>query len=80
MALDKKYGIVNIPGVPQDEPVFILRGQDAAAAETILHYAEVAHRVGADPVHIRHILKSYESVARWPIKKIPDTVVKKDIP
>ena len=78
MAIDQKYGLVNIPGVPQDEPVFILRGQDAAAAEAILHYAEIAHRVGSEPHHVRHILASYEAVARWPFKKIPDTVVKKE--
>jgi hypothetical protein len=80
MAITEKYGEIDIPGVPRDEPVFILRGQDAAAAETILFYSVVAQRVGADPEHIRHILKSYEAVAKWPIKKIPDTAVKKVTP
>ena len=79
MAIDQKYGDVNIPGVPKDEPVFILRGQDAASAETILFYAVIAQRVGAAPNHIRHILKSYEAVAAWPIKRIPDTVTKKTV-
>jgi len=77
MAIDQKYGLINIPGVPQDEPVFVLRGQDAAAVETILHYAEVAYRVGARVEHIEHILKSVQAVARWPHKKIPDTIIKK---
>jgi hypothetical protein len=80
MAIDQKYGLVNIKGVPQDEPVFILRGQDAAAAEAILHYAEIAHRVGCEAEHVEHIMKSYKAVARWPVKKIPDTIIKKVTP
>jgi hypothetical protein len=77
MAIDKKYGQINIPGVPADEPVFILRGQDAAAAEAILYYAAAAHRVGAAPNHVKHIFESYEAIGAWTIKKVPDTLVKK---
>ena len=77
MAIDRKYGHVNIPGVPQDEPVFILRGQDAAAAGAILFYAVEAQRIGSAPNHVKHVYDSYEAVAAWPIKKIPDTLGKK---
>jgi len=77
MAITEKYGVINIPGVPQDEPVFILRGQDAAAAEALLHYAEIAHRVGCEPGHVSSLFRAYEMLARWPVKKIPDTITPK---
>jgi hypothetical protein len=77
MAVDRKYGQITIPGVPADEPVFILRGQDAAAAGAILFYAVEAQRVGSAPNHVKHIFESYEAVAAWPIKKVPDTLAKK---
>jgi hypothetical protein len=73
MAVDRKYGQVHVPGIPSDEPVFILRGQDAAAAGAILFYAVEAQRVGAAPNHVKDIFNSYEAVAAWGIKKIPDT-------
>lgn len=76
MAIDRKYGVVNLPGVPADEPVFILRGQDAAAAGAILFYAVEAQRIGSAPSHVKRIFESYEAVAAWPIKKIPDTIIK----
>ena len=38
MAIDDKYGTIEIPGIPADEPVFVLRSQDALALPTILHY------------------------------------------
>lgn len=38
MALDSKYGQVTVPGIPDDEPIFILRAQDATAISTIEDY------------------------------------------
>lgn len=35
---DKYPAIKSLLGIPEDEPIFILRGQDALAADTIHHY------------------------------------------
>lgn len=36
--------------IPDDEPVFLIRAQDAAAVETVMHWAKVNARVGGDPL------------------------------
>lgn len=51
MAIDKKYGNISVPGIPDDEPIFILRAQDKAAPQTINQYAENAIRNGSDSQH-----------------------------
>jgi len=38
MAQDRKYGQVEVPGIPEDEPVFILRAQDVLALPTLHRY------------------------------------------
>jgi hypothetical protein len=38
MAISGKYGKIDIPGIRDDEPVFILRAQDVLAAGTIEIY------------------------------------------
>lgn len=48
MARDNKYGQVDIPGVPDDEPVFILRAQDDLALHTITRYRNTASSIEDD--------------------------------
>lgn len=38
MALDMKYGQIDIPGIPEDEPVFILRAKDSLSELAISEY------------------------------------------
>lgn len=47
MALEGKYGQINVPGIPEDEPIFILRAQDMAALQTLDGYADEAVECGA---------------------------------
>lgn len=47
MAVDKKYGKIDIPGVPDDMPVFILLAKDYATVPTVEDYAVNADLVGA---------------------------------
>ncbi len=42
MAVSGKYGKIDIPRIPDDEPVFILRAQDALAEGTIEIYKVIA--------------------------------------
>lgn len=35
--------------IPEDEPVFLLRGQDKVAASAVRYWAVLAYRMGAKP-------------------------------
>lgn len=39
--------------IPEDEPVFLLRGQDKAAVGAVRAYAEILESMGGDPVLVR---------------------------
>lgn len=39
MATDRKYGKIEIPGIPEDEPVFIIRAKDKISLEVIEAYS-----------------------------------------
>lgn len=45
MAVDRKYGNIEIPGVDPDMPVFILLAKDKFAIPTIARYANMAHSI-----------------------------------
>jgi flavorubredoxin len=47
MAFSNKYGRINIPGIGEDEPVFILRAQDKLAIWTIEMYRILCESHGA---------------------------------
>jgi hypothetical protein len=47
MAISGKYGKLEIPKVGEDEPVFILRGQDKLAEFTMKMYQSLAASHGA---------------------------------
>lgn len=42
MARDLKYGKIDIPGIGEDEPVFIIRAQDGLSIKTIRGYKVLA--------------------------------------
>lgn len=47
MAIDFKYGEIEISGIPDDEPVFVIRAKDQASVDSIRDYFVNAYRVGA---------------------------------
>ena len=48
MATDLKYGQVPLVGIPDDEPIFIIRAQDKASVGAIQDYFANAEVVGVD--------------------------------
>jgi hypothetical protein len=49
MASDLKYGQIDVPGIPEDEPIFILRAKDKLALSTVVYYSNEARvRVGSE--------------------------------
>lgn len=65
MAHDTKYGDVEIPGIPEDEPVFILRAKDAAALIVLEDYYEAAEEVGASTEFLKSILDVEATFGDW---------------
>ena len=63
--------------IPEDEPVFLLRGQDVAAPATLRFWADHAIRLGADMgiAILAHTQANYmEQWQRTRTSKIPDVV------
>lgn len=61
--------------IPDDEPVFLLRGQDLAAPEAVRYWAELAHRLGAPLEFVTRALDQADNMDRWAEErrgKIPD--------
>jgi hypothetical protein len=76
MAIDAKYGRVEIPGIPDDEPVFILRAQDATAPDAVSLYRGLARAAGASGDHLNAIERARGILVRWQQEhgsKTPDT-------
>lgn len=71
MALSGKYGKLNIPRITDEEPVFILRAQDALAGTVVKIYQLLAAS------HVRLFVTEMDKAVRafdsWPgAKKMPD--------
>ncbi len=68
--VDSKYGPLHIKGVPSNEPVFVLRAQDAHAVFMLQEYQRLAGS------HNKHMEERMDLViARfkaWQVKKLPD--------
>lgn len=64
--------------VPEDEPVFLIRGQDPAASVAVRAYAVAAAAAGADAEMVRQIgawadeMKAYAKRAQHGPPDIPD--------
>lgn len=54
------------------EPVFILKGHDPHAADTVRDYAQRAHEGGADPALIESALQMADEMEAFPTKRAPD--------
>jgi hypothetical protein len=57
--------------IPQDEPVFLLRGQDVLAPPILELYAFMAALAGR-PELAQLTLEQAKLMQEWPKKKIPD--------
>lgn len=77
MPFDPKYGLVKLekkPDVSDDEPCFVLRGQDFLAPIAMRFYADLVE--GAIPPPggrnmAANIREQAERMASWPPRKLP---------
>lgn len=57
------------PLIPDDEPVFLLRGQDPASWRAVLAYAQEALNLGADPNLVDRISEYAEEMRAYAMDK-----------
>ena len=63
------------PLIPDDEPVFLVRGQDLAAIPTAEAWCKAAEELGADAGIIDAVRRHIEVVREWQathVAKVPD--------
>lgn len=58
--------------IPDDEPVFLVRGQDVNGGGTVRFWANMALGSGADPEIVRVAREHADKMDAWPKKKVPD--------
>lgn len=58
--------------IPADEPVFLLRGQDAIAWMAVAEYASLLERNGGDPEIVRRATMQAMRMRDWHKHKMPD--------
>jgi hypothetical protein len=55
--------------IPDDEPVFLIRGQDQFAVETLKFYASMCRAAGKPAPLVE---AQIERMIAWPVKKVPN--------
>jgi hypothetical protein len=58
--------------IPDDEPVFLLRGQDQFASGAVRYWADHVKHYGGDPEIVRVAREHADKMEAWPKKKVPD--------
>ena len=58
--------------IPADEPVFLIRAQDACGAETVEDWANHAEQYGANADIIAKARAQAKAMRSWPKHKCPD--------
>ena len=74
MGFDLKYGKVTLEKkvIPDEEPVFVFRAQDALATGVIAHYLGLLIQQSAPGNMIDLVRQQFENFVLWPKKKMPD--------
>lgn len=63
--------------IPDDEPVFLLRGQDATAARHVRDWADHVELRGGSTEIVQMAREHAAKMDAWPKKKLPDLPPKK---
>lgn len=65
--------------IPEDEPVFLIRGQDPAAPNAVREYANQAAKQGASDAMIGACIRQATAMEQWQAEH-PSTVHTPDMP
>ena len=55
--------------IPENEPVFLIRGQDVVSGDAVRAWANLAESNGADPVIVESARNHAELMDKWPKRK-----------
>jgi hypothetical protein len=55
-----------------DEPIFVLRGQDRLAPDVVRQWADRAEQAGCDTEKVREAREVAAAMEAWPQRKLPD--------
>lgn len=58
--------------IPDDEPVFLIRGQDIVGAKTVRFWADQAEAHGASPRIVERAREHAALMESWATRKVPD--------
>jgi hypothetical protein len=74
MAIDLKYGTVTVESksIPDNEPVFVLRAQDALALFAMNAYEEAASTACCEKKFMAQLAQARIAFREWGRKKLPD--------
>lgn len=64
--------MLKVSSIPADEPVFVVRAQDAAGAVTVEAWASEAAALGAPAAVIEQALRHADAMRAWPVSKVAD--------
>lgn len=65
--------IKRLLGIPENEPIFILRAQDLLSLETVGFYRDNSVRPGNDPSFLDNLRQVENDFANWQIKNSDKT-------
>ena len=74
MAVDTKYGRVTVERgkLPEEEPVFLFRGQDRLAPQVVRYYADLVEQETGNHAFAEAVRAEAQRLEAWPVKKLPD--------
>lgn len=64
--------LVKFSTLGEGEPYFMLRGQDAVAADTVRAWASLARAAGTPDAVVEQALQQADNLEAWKPKKVPD--------
>lgn len=69
----ERYNRIQDPAglIPEDEPVFLLRAQDALASQHVRDWADHAELRGVTPEVVAAVREHAAKMEAWPKKKLP---------
>lgn len=65
MAIERKYGNLNISKIGEDEPVIVFRAQDILSIPILNHYVKLCYDNGCTKEHIGNIEVTIMQFNRW---------------
>ena len=68
----KRQIIAALEGIPDDEPLFLLRAQDCLADGIVREWADRARILRVNLSKIKHAHICADKMAAWPVRKTPD--------